>query len=58
MTAILKRIRKDPAQERITEAYEVRAFRDESEQPASKELRIGDYGAKTKVWFVLRREER
>jgi hypothetical protein len=38
MTTVLERIRKDPARERRTEAYEVRAFRDESEQPASMEV--------------------
>ena len=37
MTAILERIRRHPARETLTEAYEVRAFRDESEQPASME---------------------
>jgi hypothetical protein len=32
MTGLLERIRKHPARETLTEAYEVRAFRDESEQ--------------------------
>ncbi len=38
MTAILERIRRHPARETLTEAYEVRAFRDESEQPVSMEV--------------------
>lgn len=33
MTAILEKIRKHPRRESLTEAYEVRASRDESEQP-------------------------
>ncbi len=38
MTAILDKIRKRPARETLIEAYEVRAFRDESEQPAAAEV--------------------
>ncbi len=38
MTAIVERIRRHPAWETLTEAYEVRAFRDESEQPVSMEV--------------------
>ncbi len=37
MTAILEKLRKTPVRETLTEAYEVRAFRDESEQPAAAE---------------------
>src|SRR5512143_1582406 len=35
MTAIWERISRQPARETLTEAYEVRAFRDESERPVS-----------------------
>ena len=33
MKRVAKKVRKVPARETLTEAYEVRAFRDESEEP-------------------------
>ncbi len=38
MTAVVKKIRKRPVRETLTEAYEVRAFRDESEQAPAPEM--------------------
>lgn len=37
MTALLEKIRRRPERETLTEAYEVRAFRDESEQQGTIE---------------------
>ncbi len=40
MTGLLEKLRKHPERETLTEAYEVRAFRDESEDVIAAEERI------------------
>jgi hypothetical protein len=42
MTRVVKNSRKEPARETLTEAYEVRAFRDESEEPMKLEEAVPD----------------
>ncbi len=39
MTGLLEKIKRQPARETLTEAYEVRAFRDESELAVPSEAR-------------------
>jgi hypothetical protein len=42
MKRVMKKTGKQPERETLTEAYEVRAFRDESEEPASVEATLAE----------------
>lgn len=41
MTGLLEKIKKHPARETLTEAYEVRAFRDEADEQRTSEVLPG-----------------